>query len=35
MSELVAQLEALGIAARKLDPLDGQARIVYFTPRLA
>ena len=33
MSELVAQLEALGIAARKLDPLDGRARIVYFTPK--
>ena len=31
MSELVAQLEALGIVARKLDPLDGRARIVYFT----
>lgn len=33
MSELVAQLETLGIAARKLDPLDGRARIVYFTPK--
>ena len=33
MSELVAQLETLGIVARKLDPLDGRARIVYFTPQ--
>ena len=33
MSELVDQLEALGIVARKPDPSDGRARIVYFTPR--
>lgn len=33
MSELVTQLEGLGIVARKLDPLDGRARIVYFTPK--
>jgi DNA-binding MarR family transcriptional regulator len=32
MSELVVQLEALGIVARKPDPLDGRARIVHFTP---
>jgi DNA-binding MarR family transcriptional regulator len=32
MSELVEQLEVLGLVARKADPLDGRARIVYFTP---
>ncbi|MES2413417.1 MAG: MarR family transcriptional regulator [Pseudomonadota bacterium] len=31
MSELVEQLEALKLVARKVDPLDGRARIVYFT----
>lgn len=31
MSELVDQLEAMGLVARKPDPLDGRARIVHFT----
>lgn len=33
MSELVAQLETLGLVARRPDPLDGRARIVHFTAR--
>ena len=32
MSELVEQLEALGLVARRPDPADGRARLVYFTP---
>lgn len=32
MSELVEQLEALGLVARRADPADGRARLVYFTP---
>lgn len=33
MSELVEQLEALGLVARRPDPADGRARLVYFTPK--
>ncbi len=32
MSELVGQLEKLGIVARRVDPTDARARIIYFTP---
>lgn len=33
MSELVEQLEVLGMVARRPDPADGRARLVYFTPK--
>jgi DNA-binding MarR family transcriptional regulator len=32
MGELVAQLEAGGVVARRPDPTDRRSRIVYFTP---
>lgn len=32
MSELVEQLEALGLVTRRPDPADGRARLVSFTP---
>lgn len=31
MSELVGQLEALGLVTRRADPADGRARLVHFT----
>jgi DNA-binding MarR family transcriptional regulator len=33
MSELVIQLEALGMVERRPDPLDGRARTVHFTSK--
>ncbi len=32
MGDLIAQLEASGIVARRPDPTDGRSRIVFFTP---